>query len=79
MGLCKVYPVSYCNHQVVAIDSRFVAKNVNHLHQPNIKYSQGDIFFIIFSKKHLFDADVVHHLSGITNVAYVKKFQTKYM
>ena len=26
-----------------------------------------------FLKKHLSDADVVHHLAGITDVAYVKK------
>ena len=30
------------------------------------------IFYKIVLKKHLCDADVVHHLAGITDVAYTK-------
>ena len=46
---------------------------MNQLKDWNIKFYQGQILDIEFLKKHLSDADVVHHLAGITDVAYVKK------
>ena len=36
------------------------------------KFFQGHILDKTFIKKHLYDADVVHHLAGVTDVAYVK-------
>ena len=38
-----------------------------------MKFYQGEILDKNFLNKHLKDADVVHHLAGITDVAYVKK------
>ena len=38
-----------------------------------MKFYQGEILDKNFLNKHLKDADVVHHLAGITEVAYVKK------
>ena len=38
----------------------------------NIEFFQGHILDNDFLKKHLKDADVVHHLAGVTDVAYVK-------
>ena len=37
-----------------------------------IEFIQGHILDKKFLKKHLHDADVVHHLAGVTDVAYVK-------
>ena len=71
--LCKLYSGESWFHNVIAIDSRFVSKRVNQLNEWNIKFYQGQILDKSFLNKHLNDADVVHHLAGITDVAYVKK------
>ena len=71
--LSKLYSGESWLHDIIAVDSRFVSKRVNQLKDWNIKFYQGQILDIEFLKKHLSDADVVHHLAGITDVAYVKK------
>ena len=70
--LCKLYSGESWYNKVVAIDSRFVAERVSQLKDWNIEFHQGHILDKEFLKKTLFDADVVHHLAGITDVAYVK-------
>ena len=71
--LCKLYSGESWFHDIVAIDSRFVSKRINQLKDWNIKFYQGHILDKEFLKKNLKDADIVHHLAGITDVAYVKK------
>ena len=71
--LCKLYSGESWFHNIVAIDNRFVSKRINQLINWNIKFYQGHILDKEFMKKFLGDADIVHHLAGITNVAYVKK------
>ena len=71
--LCKLYSGESWFHDIVAIDNRFVSKRVNQLVNWNIKFHQGHILDKEFIKKILSDADIVHHLAGITDVAYVKK------
>jgi len=71
--LCKLYSGESWFHNIIAIDSRFVSKRINQLKEWNIKFYQGGILDKHFLNKHLKDADVVHHLAGITDVAYVKK------
>ena len=71
--LCKLYSGVSWFHNIVAIDSRFVSKRVNQLKNWNIKFYQGQILDKEFLKNHLNDSDIVHHLAGITDVAYVKK------
>ena len=71
--LCKLYSGESWFHNVVAIDNRFVSKRVNQLNEWNIKFHQGQILDKEFLNKHLNDADIVHHLAGVTDVAYVKK------
>ena len=71
--LCKLYSGESWVHNIIAIDSRFVSKRINQLKEWNIKFYQGEILDKNFLNKHLKDADVVHHLAGITDVAYVKK------
>ena len=45
-----------------------------------MKFVQGDILDKDFIKKHCNDADIVHHLAGITDVPRVKvKAQKKKM
>ena len=71
--LSKLYSGVSWFHNVIAIDSRFVSKRVNQLKNWNINFYQGEILDKEFLKKHLQDADIVHHLAGVTDVAYVKK------
>jgi len=71
--LCKLYSGESWHHDVTAIDNRFVSKRINQLKNWNIKFYQGEILDKVFLEKHLSNADIVHHLAGITNVAYVKK------
>ena len=74
--LCKLYSGESWFHNIIAIDSRFVSKRVNQLKNWNIKFYQGEILDKEFLNKHLHDADIVHHLAGVTDVAYVKKEAT---
>jgi nucleoside-diphosphate-sugar epimerase/2-polyprenyl-3-methyl-5-hydroxy-6-metoxy-1,4-benzoquinol methylase/quercetin dioxygenase-like cupin family protein len=71
--LCKLYSGESWFHNVIAIDNRFVSKRINQLKDWNIKFYQGEILDKDFLTKHLNNADVVHHLAGVTDVAYVKK------
>ena len=58
---------------MIAIDNRFVSERVNELKRRKIKFIQSDILNKKEMKNLLSSADVVHHLAGITDVAYVKK------
>ena len=71
--LCKLYSGESWHNEVIAIDSRFVSERISQLKDWNIKFSQGELLDKDFIKRNLHDADVVHHLAGITDVAYVKK------
>ena len=71
--LCKIYSGESWLNKIVAIDSRFASERVSQLKDWNIEFFQGHILDLDFLKKHLKDADIVHHLAGVTDVAYVKK------
>jgi len=71
--LCKLYSGESWFHKIIAIDNRFVSKRVNQLKDWNIKFYQGEILDKDFLNHHLKDADTVHHLAGVTDVAYVKR------
>ena len=70
--LCKIYSGESRFNKIVAADSRFVSERVSQLKDWNIEFHQGHILDKEFLKKILIDADTVHHLAGITEVAYVK-------
>ena len=75
--LCKIYSgESWCN-SIVVIDSRFVSERVAQLRDWKIDFKQGGLLDKDFLKSNLFDADIVFHLAGITDVAYVKKDSNK--
>ena len=75
--LCKLYSGESWYHKIVAVDNRFVSKRVNQLKDWNIKFYQGHILDKEFIKNILHEADIVHHLAGVTDVAYVKKDSNK--
>ena len=71
--LCKLYSGFSWKYDVVAIDNRFISERVNELKRRKIKFVQADILNLDEIKRYVKEAEVVHHLAGITNVAYVKK------
>tara|TARA_Y100001970_G_scaffold166679_1_gene203897 strand:+ start:5309 stop:7855 length:2547 start_codon:yes stop_codon:yes gene_type:complete len=71
--LCKIYSGESWKNFIVAIDSRFISERVNQLREWNIEFHQGGLLDKDFLEKNLTDADIVYHLAGITDVAYVKK------
>ncbi len=75
--LCKIYSGESWNNDIKVIDKNFFSERVNQLSKWNIKFFQGDILDKKFVNEHLKDADIVHHLAGITDVAYVKKDENK--
>ncbi len=70
--LCKIYSGFSWHHNIIVIDNRFISERVNQLRNWNIEFIQGDILNKELIKKNLNDADVVHHLAGITDVPRVK-------
>ena len=66
--LCKIYSGESWNNEITVIDNRFISERVNQLRKWNINFVQADIRNIDHVKKYLNEADVVHHLAGITEV-----------
>ena len=70
--LCKLYSGVSWHHKIVVIDNRFISERVNQIRNWNIQFIQGDILDKNLINKHLKDADIVHHLAGITDVPRTK-------
>jgi len=70
--LCKIYSGYSWNDDITVIDNRFISERVNQLRNWNMEFIHGDILDKELIKKYCYDADIVHHLAGITNVPRVK-------
>ena len=70
--LCKIYSGYSWNDQITVIDNRFISERVNQLRNWNIEYIHGDILDKNLVNRYCCDADIVHHLAGITDVPRVK-------
>ena len=70
--LCKIYSGYSWNDNITVIDNRFISERVNQLRNWNINFIQGDILDKDLINLHCKEADVVHHLAGITKVPRVK-------
>ena len=75
--LCKIYSGESWNSEVTVIDKNFFSDRVNQLTNWRIKFIQGDILDKKFIQNQIKDYDIIHHLAGITDVAYVKKDENK--
>ena len=62
---------------IIVIDNRFISKRVNQIRNWNMEFIQGDILDKNLIKKYFKDADVVHHLAGVTNVPRTKSESNK--
>tara|TARA_B100000315_G_scaffold247549_1_gene276388 strand:- start:808 stop:3348 length:2541 start_codon:yes stop_codon:yes gene_type:complete len=70
--LCKIYSGYGWNDRVTVIDNRFISERVNQIRNWNMNFVHGDILDKELIKKLCKDADIVHHLAGITDVPRVK-------
>ncbi len=70
--LCKLYSGVSWHHKIMVIDNRFISERVNQIRNWNMEFIEGDILDKEFLKRYLQDADVVHHLAGVTDVPRVK-------
>ena len=61
------------NNQITVIDNRFISERVNQLRNWNINFVHTDIRNVEAVREFLKEADVVHHLAGITDVARTKE------
>ena len=71
--LCKIYSGESWNNQITVIDNRFISERVNQLRNWNINFVHADIRDADNVREFLKDADVVHHLAGVTDVARTKE------
>jgi len=70
--LSKLYIEQNLEHDVHIVDRKFLPERVKELKSWGFKYHQTDLLNKEFFEDLLKDADVVYHLGGITDVAYVK-------
>jgi len=70
--LCKLYSGETRVKKIVVTDTRFVSERVKQLRDWGFEFIQVSILNKEMMKTILADADVVHHLAGITDVAYTK-------
>ena len=70
--LCKIYSGYSWNDKITVIDNRFISERVNQIRNWNMNFVQGDILDKELIKKYCQDADIVHHLAGVTDVPRVK-------
>ena len=72
MELCRLYSGLSWKDKIIVIDEKFFSERVNELKNWNIEFIQNTILDKKFIRNILKDADTVHHLAGITDVAYIK-------
>ena len=70
--LCKIYSGYSWNDEITVIDNRFISERVNQLRNWGINFIHGDILDKDLVKRYCHEADVLHHLAGITDVPRVK-------
>ncbi len=70
--LCKIYSGVSWNNKIIVIDNRFVSERVNQIRNWNMEFVHGDILNKELIDKYCKDADVVHHLAGVTDVPRTK-------
>ena len=75
--LCRLYSGVSWHHNILVIDNRFVSERVNQIRNWNMEFIHGDILDKDLVDKHFKDADVVHHLAGITSVPRTKSESTR--
>ena len=68
MELSKIYSGKSRHFNVTVIDRNFYSERVSQLKRWGINFKQIDILNENQLKEHIFDADLIYHLAGITDV-----------
>ena len=76
--LCKIYSGYSWNDEITVLDNRFISERVSQLRNWNINFVHGDILDKELVSEILKDADIVHHLAGITDVPRTKNESSKF-
>ena len=75
--LCRLYSGVSWHHNISVIDNRFISERVNQIRNWNMEFIHGDILDKDLVNKYFSNADVVHHLAGITSVPKTKSESSK--
>ena len=75
--LCRLYSGVSWHHNILVIDNRFISERVNQIRNWNMEFIHGDILDRDLVNKYFSNADVVHHLAGITSVPKTKSESSK--
>ena len=75
--LCKLYSGVSWHHEIIVIDNRFISERVNQLRNWNMEFIQGDILDKELIKNYCKDANIIHHLAGVTDVPRIKSETSK--
>jgi nucleoside-diphosphate-sugar epimerase/SAM-dependent methyltransferase/quercetin dioxygenase-like cupin family protein len=70
--LCLLYSGYSWFYEIIVIDNRFISERVTQLRKWGIKFIQASILDKESLNSIISDADIIYHLAGITDVAYVK-------
>jgi len=70
--LCEIYSGETRYKNIIVTDNKFVAERVKQLREWGFEFIQSSILDLEKIQDILKDADIVHHLAGITDVAYTK-------
>ncbi len=75
--LCKIYSGYSWHDKITIIDNRFISERVNQIRNWNMNFVHGDILNKDLIKNYCEDAEIIHHLAGITDVPRVKSESNK--
>ena len=75
--LCKIYSGYSWHHKIIVIDNRFISERVNQIRNWNMEFIHGDILDNELVKANFKNADIVHHLAGVTDVPRTKTEATR--
>jgi len=70
--LCKLYSGETRFKKIIVVDNKFVSERVKQLRDWGFEFVQASVLDTNKMKEILVDANIVHHLAGITDVAYTK-------
>jgi nucleoside-diphosphate-sugar epimerase/AraC-like DNA-binding protein len=70
--LCKLYSGESWFHRIIGIDDKFFSNRINQLKKWNIEFYQIKILDDNILKTICQNVDIIHHLAGITDVAYIE-------
>ena len=69
--LCRIYSGYSWKYEITVIDNRFISERVHQIRKWNMNFVHGNILDKELIDKYCKNADIIHHLAGITSVPRV--------